>query len=53
MAQTADVVFPVASDASRDPSSTDSGPAVDDDSELKGTIQFPPPNNDSDCGAIR
>ena len=53
LAQTADMVFPAASDVTRDTSSTDVDPAVDYDSELQGTIQFLPPRNYYDRGSIR
>ena len=53
LVQKSDVVFPAASDASRDSSPADADPAADDDGELQGTIQFPPTQNDTDCGSIR
>ena len=50
---TSDAVFTSTSNVSRDTSSADADQAEDDDGELQGIINFPPPHNDYNCGAIR
>ena len=49
----ADAVCPAASDSTRDPLPFDADPASDDDGELQGDIQYPPPHKDYDPDSIK
>ena len=52
-ARLADAVRPAPSDASTYTSLADASPDEEDDGEVQGTIQLPPPQTDTDCGSIR